>query len=148
MTEFNKENAYDVGVRLRFTWHITIQAAMRRHQKKTWKSRSRSTCRTASVRRRLRYTSVSESAKRKREWSVMIRKLMVAGLVVAASLIAKADYWMTFCKTPGGQQYSQVGYAKPDDDGFVTVKAGPITVIAYKTQVWYMKIPGEAPRMP
>ena len=66
----------------------------------------------------------------------------------AVSLAAKADYWMTFCKTPDGRQYSQVGYAKPDDDGFVTVKAGPITVIAYKTQVWYMKMPGEAPRMP
>ena len=32
---------------------------------------------------------------------------------------AKADCWMTFCKTPGGRQYSQVGYAKPDADGFV-----------------------------
>lgn len=55
---------------------------------------------------------------------------------------------MTFCKTPGGQQYSQVGYAKPDADGFVTIKAGSLTVVVYKTQVWYQKIPGEAPRMP
>lgn len=95
------------------------------------------------LRRRLRYSSVSESAKRKRERSVMIRKLMVAGLVVAATLIAKADYWMTFCKTPGGQQYSQIGYVKPDSDGFVTIKAGPMTVVVYKTQVWYLKMPGE-----
>ena len=71
-------------------------------------------------------------------------------LIVALSLamIAKADYWMTFCKTPGGQQYSQVGYVKPDVDGFVTIKAGEITVIVYKTQVWYQKMPGEAPAEP
>ncbi|MBQ3290493.1 MAG: hypothetical protein IJH50_13915 [Kiritimatiellae bacterium] len=71
-------------------------------------------------------------------------------LIVALSLamIAKADYWMTFCKTPGGQQYSQVGYVKPDVDGFVTIKAGAITVIVYKTQVWYQKMPGEAPAEP
>ena len=68
--------------------------------------------------------------------------------IFAAALTARADYWMTFCKTLDGRQYSQVGYVKPDDDGFVTVKAGPITVIVYKTQVWYMKMPGEAPVMP
>ena len=39
----------------------------------------------------------------------------------AVSLTAKADYWMTFCKTPGGQ------------------------VVVYKTQVWYQKMPGDAP---
>ena len=78
----------------------------------------------------------------------MSRKLLVAGLVLAASLAAKADYWMTFCKTLDGRQYSQIGYAKPDDDGFVTIKAGPMTVVVYKTQVWYMKMPGESPRMP
>ena len=66
----------------------------------------------------------------------------------AASLAAKADYWMTFCRTPGGQQYSQVGYAKPDADGFVTINAGPLTVVVYKTQVWYQRMPGEAPRVP
>ncbi len=77
-----------------------------------------------------------------------MKKIAMLGALVAAALTARADYWMTFCKTPGGQQYSQVGYAKPDDDGFVTVKAGPITVIVYKTQVWYMKMPGEAPRVP
>ena len=69
-------------------------------------------------------------------------------VAVAASLAARADYWMTFCKPPGGQQYSQVGYVKPDADGFVTIKVGTVTVIVYKTQVWYQKMPGEAPRMP
>ena len=67
---------------------------------------------------------------------------------LSVALAAKADYWMTFCKTPSGQQYSQVGYVKPDTDGFVTIKAGPLTVVVYKTQVWYQKMPGEAPRMP
>ena len=67
---------------------------------------------------------------------------------LSVALAAKADYWMTFCKTPSGQQYSQVGYVKPDTDGFVTIKAGPLTVVVYKTQAWYQKMPGEAPRMP
>lgn len=71
-------------------------------------------------------------------------KIIAIVVVFLVSFTAKADYWMTFCKTPGGQQYSQVGYAKPDDDGFVTVKAGPMTVVVYKTQVWYMKMPGDA----
>lgn len=77
----------------------------------------------------------------------MIRKMKkIAMLVVfALTMAARADYWMTFCKTPGGQQYSQVGYVKPDVDGFVTIKAGPLTVVVYKTQVWYQKMPGEAP---
>ena len=39
---------------------------------------------------------------------------MMLFTIVAAALTAKADYWMTICKTPGGQQYSQVGYVKPD----------------------------------
>ena len=65
----------------------------------------------------------------------MVVKKIVMLAVLAAALAAKADYWMTFCKTPGGQQYSQVGYVKPDDDGFVTIKAGPLTVVVYKTQV-------------
>ena len=65
-------------------------------------------------------------------------------ITFAVALTARADYWMTFCKTPGGQQYSQVGYVKPDADGFVTIKAGPLTVVVYKTQVWYQKMPGEA----
>ena len=69
--------------------------------------------------------------------------VILIALVVA--LAAKADYWMTFCKTPGGQQYSQFGYVNPDADGFVTIKAGPRTVVVYKTQVWYLKMPGEAP---
>ena len=72
--------------------------------------------------------------------------VMIAALAMA--LMARADYWMTFCKTLDGRQYSQVGYAKPDADGFVTIKAGPLTVVVYKTQVWYQKMPGESPRMP
>lgn len=71
-------------------------------------------------------------------------KKLVVLVVLVAAMTAKADYWMTFCKTPDGRQYSQVGYVKPDDDGFVTVKAGPMTVVVYKTQVWYMKMPGDA----
>ena len=74
-----------------------------------------------------------------------MKKLIIA---VAAVALAKADYWMTFSKTPGGQQYSQVGCAKPDAEGFVTIKAGAVTVVVYKTQVWYQKLPGEAPRLP
>ena len=72
--------------------------------------------------------------------------MMIA--VLAAVMAARADYWMTFCKTLDGRQYSQVGYVKPDADGFVTIKAGPLTVVVYKTQVWYQKMPGEVPRMP
>ena len=75
----------------------------------------------------------------------MSSRILVAGLVILASLLAKADYWMTFCRTPSGKQYSQVGYAKPDADGFVTIKAGAITVVVYKTQVWYQKMPGDPP---
>ena len=73
-------------------------------------------------------------------------KKIVGLFVLFSVLTAKADYWMTFCKTPGGQQYSQFGYVNPDADGFVTIKAGPLTVVVYKTQVWYQKMPGEAPR--
>ena len=76
----------------------------------------------------------------------MRRMVLMASLSVA--LAAKADYWMTFCRTPGGKQYSQVGYVKPDADGFVTIKTGPVMVAVYKTQVWYQKMPGEAPRLP
>ena len=72
--------------------------------------------------------------------------VMIAALAMA--LMARADYWMTFCKTLDGRQYSQVGYVKPDADGFVTIKAGPMTVVVYKTQVWYQKMPGTAPQMP
>ena len=64
-----------------------------------------------------------------------MKKLLIVAAVAAMVMVAKADYWMTFCKTPGGQQYSQIGYAKPDADGFVTIKAGPMTVVVYKTQV-------------
>ncbi len=72
-----------------------------------------------------------------------LKMVMVMAFALAFAFTAKADYWMTFCKTPGGKQYSQVGYVKPDADGFVTIKAGPITVVVYKTQVWYQKMPGE-----
>ena len=75
-------------------------------------------------------------------------KLILMLVVSAVAMAAKADYWMTFCRTLDGRQYSQVGYAKPDVDGFVTLKAGPITVVVYKTQVWYQKMPGETPQMP
>ena len=44
-----------------------------------------------------------------------MKKLVVLVALVAA-MAARADYWMTFCKTPGGQQYAQVGYVKPDAD--------------------------------
>ena len=73
-----------------------------------------------------------------------MKKLVVLAVLVAA-MTAKADYWMTFCKTPDGQQYSQVGCVKPDANGFVTITSGPVTVVVYKTQVWYVKMPGEAP---
>ena len=73
-----------------------------------------------------------------------MRKIVML-VVFAAALAAKADYWMTFCRTPNGQQYSQIGYVKPDADGFVSIKAGPITVVVYKTQVWYQKMSGEEP---
>lgn len=56
-------------------------------------------------------------------------KLMIVAVILVSALIAKADYWMTFCKTPGGSQYSQIGYVKPDADGFVTIAAGPLTVV-------------------
>ena len=44
-------------------------------------------------------------------------KKLVMLVVLVAAMAARADYWMTFCKTPGGQQYSQVGYVRPDVDG-------------------------------
>ena len=72
-------------------------------------------------------------------------KLMVLAMAFAAAMAARADYWMTFCKTPDGRQHAQVGYVKPDADGFVTITAGSQTVVVYKTQVWYRKMPGEAP---
>lgn len=73
-------------------------------------------------------------------------KMLAMCVVLFAALAAKAEYWMTFCKTPGGQQYSQVGYVKPDADGFVSVKTGRSLIVVYKTQVWYVKMPGEAPQ--
>ncbi len=76
-----------------------------------------------------------------------VNKLFVVLGFLAVAVAAKADYWMTFGRTPGGQQYSQVGYVKPDADGFVIIKAGAVTVAVYKTQVWYLKMPGEAPML-
>ena len=78
------------------------------------------------------------------EWKM--KKLLAVVTAIFLSATVRADYWMTFCRTPSGQQYSQVGYAKPDADGFVMIKAGPITVVVYKTQVWYQKMPGDAPK--
>ena len=72
-------------------------------------------------------------------------KKIVGLFVLFSVLTVRADYWMTLCKTLDGRQYSQVGYVKPDADGFVTIKAGPLTVVVYKTQVWYQKMPGAAP---
>ena len=76
-----------------------------------------------------------------------MKRVAMCLFAFAAAMAATADYWMTFCKTPGGQQYAPVGYAKPDGDGFVTIKAGSLTVVVYKTQVWYQKMPGDAPKM-
>ena len=73
---------------------------------------------------------------------MFLMKKIIVVIVIALSFMAHADYWMTFCRTPGGQQYSQVGYVKPDSDGFVTIKAGPLTVVVYNTQVWYQKMAG------
>ena len=75
-------------------------------------------------------------------------KMIFISAVLATAIVARADYWMTFGRTPSGQQYSQVGYVKPDADGFVMIKAAAVTVAVYKTQVWYLKMPGEVPRMP
>lgn len=93
------------------------------------------------------YSAYSSDSSADRERKRVMFKIAAMIAVIVLSMAAKADYWMTFCKTPGGQQYSQVGYAQPDADGFVTIKAGPLTVVVYKTQVWYQKMPGEAPRM-
>ena len=90
---------------------------------------------------------MSDIYKRLNDFRETMRRLLTL-VVLAVAMAAKADYWMTFCRTPSGQQYSQVGYAKPDADGFVTIKAGAITVVVYKTQVWYQKMPGDAPQMP
>ena len=74
-----------------------------------------------------------------------MKRVAICLIAFAAAMAARADYWMTFCKTPGGNQYAQVGYVKPDADGFVTIKAGAITVVVYKTQVWYQNMPGDPP---
>ena len=76
-----------------------------------------------------------------------MKRIAICLLTFAAAMAVKADYWMTFCKTPGGRHHAQVGYVKPDVDGFVTIKAGSLTAVVYKTQVWYQKVPGDAPKM-
>ena len=77
-----------------------------------------------------------------------MKRIILTVAVVLAARAAMADYWMTFCKTLDGRQFNQVGYVKPDADGFVAVRAGPTTVVVYKTQVWYQKMPGAAPQTP
>ncbi len=71
---------------------------------------------------------------------------MLAMFALAAA--ARADYWMTYCRTPGGKEYAQVGYVKPDSDGFVAIRSGMVTLVVYKTQVWYVKLPGTPPACP
>ena len=82
----------------------------------------------------------------------MTKALFISCALFAFASVAKADYWMTFCAPPGDNQtYCQVGYVKPDADGFVTLNCGgyggaPVqTIVVYKTQVWYRKMPGNPP---
>ena len=37
----------------------------------------------------------------------------------------------------------QAGCVKLDADRFVAIAVGSLTVIVYKTQVWYQKMPGD-----
>ena len=81
-----------------------------------------------------------------------IKTIMISCALFAVASVAKADYWMTFCAPLGEKQtYCQVGYVKPDVDGFVTLNCGgyggaPVqTIVVYKTQVWYRKMPGNPP---
>lgn len=77
-------------------------------------------------------------------------RILIIAMLALTSFAAKADYWMTMATTPGkdGKTYCQVGYVKPDAEGFVTIKCGTsgLEVVVYKTQVWYQKMPGEAPK--
>ena len=61
--------------------------------------------------------------KRLNDFRETMRRLLIL-VVLAVAMAAKADYWMTFCKTPDGRQYSQVGHVKPDADGFVMCDGG------------------------
>lgn len=81
-----------------------------------------------------------------------MRRFFPLLIVLLSAVFARADYWMTFCAPPGEKQtYCQVGYVKPDTDGFVTINCGgyggaPVqTIVVYKTQVWYRKMPGNPP---
>ena len=54
-----------------------------------------------------------------------IKTIMISCALFAVASVAKADYWMTFCAPLGEKQtYCQVGYVKPDADGFVTLNCG------------------------
>ena len=71
-----------------------------------------------------------------------MKKLVVLVALVAA-MAAKADYWMTFCKTPGGQQYSQFGsrawgFASPDSDY-------DVRGVFVKPLDWYLQLKSDVP---
>ena len=53
-----------------------------------------------------------------------MRNCLVVLAILALSLAAKADYWMTFCKTPGGQQYSQIKQVNRTMAGGATAGGG------------------------
>lgn len=81
-----------------------------------------------------------------------MRRFFPLLITLLSALVARADYWMTFCAPPGDNHtYCQVGYVRPDSDGFVTLNCGgfggtPVqTIVVYKTQVWYRKMPGNPP---
>jgi len=75
-----------------------------------------------------------------------MKRIAICLLAFAAAMAARADYWMTFCKTPGGNQYAQVGYVKPDADGFVTIKAGSLT--GYVSKSYIVLVTDPAPEKP
>lgn len=72
-------------------------------------------------------------------------KLIVLTAAITITSTLRADYWMTMCKTPSGTMYSQVGYVRPDDEGFVEIRTGAMTVRVHKVNVWYCKVKGNAP---
>ena len=63
-------------------------------------------------------------------------RLMVFVAALSVVLMARADYWMPFCKTLGGRQYAQVGYVKPAGDGFVTMNAATLTTKTLQLSQW------------
>ena len=81
-----------------------------------------------------------------------MRRFFPLLITLLSALVARADYWMTFCAPPGDNHtYCQVGYVRPDSDGFVTLNCGGLggtpvqTIVVYKTQVWYRQMPGNPP---